>query len=313
MEKIVIMEKGVGKRIDKFFAEEFFLYSRSEIVKKIKEGKVLLNGKEVKPKYILEEGDEVKIEDFSHEQKKLLPNEKIKIKIVFEDENILVINKPAGLQVHPSDYQQTDTLTNALLSKYSEITGVHDGSVDSYLRPGIVHRLDKDTSGVMVIAKSIEAFDELKKLFKSRHITKKYLAVVCGEVEQDNGVIEKPMARSAGFSKQIIARENTKTKIREATTHYAVIKRYEGYSLLEVVPKTGRMHQIRVHLASLNYPIVGDVIYGSKISSKIDKKIAERQLLHAKTLSFNLGEKHYKFSVKMPKDFKDFLDKLKEK
>ena len=313
MKKITIGIENVGKRIDKFLAEEFFLYSRGEIVEKIKEGKVLVGGKKVKPSYKLEENDEIEITGFDGQQKKLLPNDKVKLEIIFEDKNILVIDKPAGLQVHPSEAAQTDTLTNALIAQYPEISEVHDETVDAYLRPGIVHRLDKDTSGVMVIAKNKETFEQLKKNFKDRNITKKYLALVVGNVEEESGIIEKPLARSAGFSKQLVARENTKTKIRQAVTHYAVVEKFENFSLLEVFPKTGRMHQIRVHLASIGHPIVGDLIYGNKAQKKLDKFFVKRQLLHAKSLAFDLGGKHCDFEAKIPADFVDFLAEIKEK
>ena len=313
MEKITIGIENIGKRIDKFLAEEFFLYSRGEIVEKIKEGNVLIKGKKVKPSYKLEENDEIEIKGFAGQQKKLLPNDKIKLEIIFEDKNILVINKPAGLQVHPSEAAQIDTLTNALLSKYPEIAEVHDNSVDSYLRPGIVHRLDKDTSGVMVISKNKKTFEQLKKLFKDRNIEKKYLAVVEGNMENESGIIDKPLARSAGFSKQLIARENTKTKVREAVTNYEVVEQLENFALLSVSPKTGRMHQIRVHLASLDHPIVGDLIYGSKTSKNNKETLVKRQLLHAKSLAFELDGKHCDFEAKMPKDFAGFLAEIREK
>jgi 23S rRNA pseudouridine1911/1915/1917 synthase len=313
MEKITIGIENVGKRIDKFLAEEFFLYSRGEVVEKIKDGSVLVGGKKIKPSYKLEAGNELEIVGFDGERKKLLLNDKIKLAIIFEDENILVINKPAGLQVHPSDYSQANTLTNALLAKYPELVEVHDESVEAYLRPGIVHRLDKDTSGIMVVAKNKKTFEQLKKLFKDREITKKYLAVVAGVMESSSGVIQKPLARSVGFSKQLIARENTKTKVREAATAYEVLEQYKTYALLEVTPKTGRMHQIRVHLASLGNPIVGDLIYGKKKEAAASEKTVQRQLLHAKKLAFQLNGENYDFEAKMPKDFVDFLAKIKEK
>jgi 23S rRNA pseudouridine1911/1915/1917 synthase len=312
-QKIIIGTENVGKRIDKFLAEEFFLYSRGEIVEKIKEGKVLVGEKTVKPSYSLQENDEIEIEDFDGEQKKLLANNKIELKIIFEDKDILVIDKQAGLQVHPSEVAQTDTLTNVLISKYPEIVDVHDDSVDGYLRPGIVHRLDKDTSGVMVIAKNKETFEQLKKNFKDRSIEKKYLAVVAGIMENEGRTIDKPLARSAGFSKQLVARENTKTKVREAVTNYEVVGQYENFALLSVSPKTGRTHQIRVHLASIGHPIVGDLIYGNKAQKKLDKFFVKRQLLHAKSLAFDLGGKRYDFEAEIPADFADFLAEIKEK
>ncbi len=307
MKKIIISAENAQKRIDKFLAEEFFLYSRGEIVKKIKDGEVRLNGGSIKPSYRLEENDEIEIEDFSNQQKILLANSDIKLEINFENENMLVINKPAGIQVHPGSYEQNDTITNGLLAKYSELVDVHDEAPDAFLRPGIVHRLDKDTSGVMVIAKNKLAFDELKKLFKTREIAKKYVAIVEGILKEKSGIINKPLARSAGYSKQVVARKNTKTKIREAITEYVVLREFKNYSLLEVSPKTGRMHQIRVHLASLGHPVVGDFVYGSK-----EKKEAERQLLHASELKFVLFGKEYVFEVNVPKDFEMFVAKMEQ-
>lgn len=312
MEKIIVGAENIGKRIDKFLAEEFFLYSRGEISEKIKVGEVLLNGKTVKPSYKLAEGDKIEIENFSNEEKKLLPDQKIELEIIFENKEFLIINKPAGLQVHPGNSRQTSTLASALLVKYPEIVDVHDGGVDAYLRPGIVHRLDKDTSGVMVIAKKLDTFKQLKKIFKDREIEKKYLAIVDGIVDNKNGIIEKPLARSAGFSKQLIARANTRTKIREAVTNYEVLRQYEKFALLEVVPKTGRMHQIRVHLASIGHPIVGDVVYGKNLQLKNSNLKVKRQLLHAKKLAFDLDGNSYDFEAEIPKDFEYFLNGIKE-
>ena len=175
MEKMLIDQKSAGLRIDKFLAKEFFLYSRADIIKRIKNGEVLVDNKQIKPSYSLEEGNVVMLKNFSREEedKSLFINNEIVLDVLFENENIVVINKPAGLQVHPSFNERKNTLVNALLGKYPEVVNVHDGSIGAELRPGIVHRLDRDTSGVMVIARNMEAFNALKENFKTRNVQKK--------------------------------------------------------------------------------------------------------------------------------------------
>ncbi len=307
MEKITIQKEDAGKRIDKFLAEEFFLYSRGEIIRKIKKGEVGVNSKNIKPSYMLEEGDSVMLENFSQSgsEKKLVANEKIPLEILFKDENIIVVNKQAGLQVHPSANEKMNTLSNALVAHFPEIAGVHDDSQGAQLRPGIVHRLDKDTSGVMVIARNQMAFAELKKLFASHQVEKNYVALCEGIFEKKEGVIEKPLARSTSYHKQVIARQNTKTIVREAVTRYKVLEERSGYSLVGAFPKTGRMHQIRIHLASVGHPVVGDAVYALK--GKNAEKSAPRQLLHAQELKFSLFGQPYDFIAPIPADFEKFL------
>jgi 23S rRNA pseudouridine1911/1915/1917 synthase len=316
VEKIIIKKEQARMRIDKFLSMEFFLsrktvsrdkYSRGEIIKKIKDGEVLVNAKKIKPSYTLADGDEIKLKNFSKEKNnKIVANNKIPLQILFKNKNIIVINKQAGIQVHPSHNEKQNTLVNALINHFPEIINVHDDSIDGNLRPGIVHRLDKDTSGVMVIARNKKTFEELKKHFKDRMIEKKYIAICQGIFTEKEGTIKKPIARSASYRKQVIARKNTKTTIRKAVTSYKIIKEYEKYSLVEVFPKTGRMHQIRIHLASIGHPVVGDSVYGSG-------SLARRQLLHAKELKFKLFGKKYTFSAPILHDFKDFLLNIDEK
>lgn len=304
--KNIITKQQAGERIDKFLAEEFFSYSRGEIIKKIKNGEVLVNKKLVKPSYVLKESDILQLKNFSKEKSNILiANKKITLQILFKDKNIIVINKQAGTQVHPSHNEKTNTLVNALINSFPEIIDVHDSSIEGNLRPGIVHRLDKDTSGIMVIARNKEAFNELKKKFKDRSIEKKYLAICEGIFAEKEGIIKKSIARSSDYRKQVIAVKNTKTKIREAVTIYEVVKEFKGNSLVEVSPKTGRTHQIRIHLASIGHPIVGDMVYRSLL--KKEKILAKRQLLHAKEIKFTLFNKKYHFLAPIPQDFKDFL------
>lgn len=312
MEKIIIGQDNEGQRIDKFLAKEFFLYSRGEIIRRIKDGKVLVNNKSAKPSYLLEQGDAVMLENFSRqpEDKSLKGNSEMILDVLFENEDIIVINKPAGMQVHPSFNEKDNTLVNALIFFYPEIVNVHDGAQDAEMRPGIVHRLDKDTSGVMVVARNPEAFAALKGIFQNREVEKQYLAVAEGIFTEKTGVIEKPIARSTSYKKQVIARKNTKTIVRPAETHYRVIDELSGYSLVEVFPKTGRMHQIRVHLASIGHPVVGDAIYGLSNNEK-EEKNTQRQLLHAQKLKFELFGKAYEFVSPLPDDFKEFIEKNK--
>ncbi|MCD6149310.1 RluA family pseudouridine synthase [bacterium] len=290
--------------------------SRADFARAIKNGKILVNNKKVKLSYILREKDEVSITHKAlslpagrqgiKNQKALLPNSKIKFEVLYKDKNIIVIDKPAGLLTHPDFKERKNTLVNGLIAKFPEIIGVGDKSNDSWTRPGIVHRLDKDTSGVMVIARNQKSFDELKELFKNRKIKKKYLAVVYGKLKNKSGVIEKPIARSGNYKKQVIAGLKTKTKIREAITEYKVLKEFKNYSLVEARLITGRTHQIRIHFFSLGHPVVGDKIYKIKNKLKFKQIDAERQLLHAGQIQFELLGKKYLFSSPLPSDFDEF-------
>ncbi len=304
MEKIIITKEKAGKRIDKFLATEFFSYSRGELIKKIKSGEVLANKKIVKPSYVLQEKDILEITE-TEKKKEVVPNRKIELDIIFENKDIIVINKPAGISAHPSANEKENTIANALVAKYPKIKDVHDDSIDAWMRPGIVHRLDRETSGIMVIAKNKEAFAELKRAFKKRTVKKKYVAIFLGTFKNKEGMIEKQIARSSNYRKQVIAGRKTKTKIREAVTNYKVLKGCNGYSYVEAVPETGRMHQIRVHLASMGHPIIGDALYTKKNTTI--KNIAKRQMLHAKSIEFVLFGEKYIFSAQPPVDFRNFL------
>lgn len=302
MKKIIIKENDSGQRIDKFLAKEFFSYSRGEIIRQIKSGNVLVNKKIVKPSYVLKEKDiiETVISEQGSENG-IVANSYIKLNIIFQDKNIIVVDKPAGLQVHPDHNKKDNTLVNVLIAKFPEIKEVGDDPI----RPGIVHRLDKDTSGIMIVARNQNTFEELKKKFKNREVEKQYRAIVYGKPEKE-GVIDKPLARASNYKKQVVAGRKTKTKIRAAVTKYKALKSWGGYSFLEVMPKTGRMHQIRVHMASIGHPIVGDNIYKSK---RIKKVAAVRQMLHARSIKFELFGKNYRFSAGEPEDFRRFLTK----
>jgi 23S rRNA pseudouridine1911/1915/1917 synthase len=306
--KIIKIEKNkAGIRIDKFLAQEFFSLSRGEIIKNIKAENILVNGKKIKPSYTLKENDEI-LSNISFEREEIKPNPKIKLHKIYEDENILAINKPAGIQVHPDSNEKENTLVNSLVAEYPQIKNVHDGTLGAYLRPGIVHRLDKDTSGVIVVAKNKKTLAELKRLFQERKMEKKYLAIVFGQMRDRKGIITKPIARAGNYRKQVIAGAKTKTKIRGAVTEYKVLKNFGDYSLLEVSPRTGRMHQIRIHLFSISHPIVGDKIY--KLKNLKDDLSAKRQMLHASDLNFKLFNENHKFHAELPYDISSALSQL---
>lgn len=304
MKIIKVKENNIGIRIDKFLAQEFFSLSRGEIIKHIKDEKILVNNESVKPSYHLKENDEIK-SDFSFERKDIEPNKKIKLNIIYSNENIIAINKPAGIQVHPDANEKENTLVNGLLSEFPEIRDVHDETLGAQLRPGIVHRLDKDTSGVIIVARNQKTFNELKEMFQERKVHKKYIALVEGQLKEKKGIITKPIARAGSYKKQVIAGAKTKTKIRGAITEYRQIKRFNNYTLVEAMPHTGRMHQIRIHFFSIGHPVVGDKLY--RLKNKKTAPASDRQLLHSEEIDFNLFGQKFSFSAPLPEDFNVFL------
>jgi 23S rRNA pseudouridine1911/1915/1917 synthase len=305
MKKIIITKENANRRIDKFLAKEFFSYTRGDLIRSIREGKISINNKNVKPSYCLKENDEITL-DIKEKKSGLIPNKNIHLKIIFENKDIIVLNKPSGIAVHPANgSEKNDTIVNGLISLFPEIKLIHDTSSGAELRPGIVHRLDKETSGVLIVAKNKKSFSELKNLFQSRQVAKKYLALVYGTPENKKGTISKPLAKSADHKKQTVANQRTRSKIREAITKYKILKSLGKYSLLEVYPKTGRTHQIRIHLSSIGHPIVGDKIYGKKTKNLL----VSRHFLHARQIKFELFKKKLSFTAPIPKDFSEFIKK----
>ena len=224
--------------------------------------------------------------------------------ILYEDDDLLVVNKPPGLSVHTSVHEPSGTLADAIVAHDPAIAGVGEDPV----RPGIVHRLDKDTSGVLVVARRQATFAELKRLFQTRQIEKRYLAVVDGRVKEPRGTIAFPIGR-VGLKRAVPAGRQQPSKLREAETAYIVRRRFSDATLLELRPKTGRMHQIRVHLKAISHPVLGDRLYGGKHA----QGRAPRQMLHAASLSFALADgKRYTFEADPPPDFTDILEQLEE-
>ena len=314
MQKITITDNNSGERLDKFLSYGNFFektISRGEISRQIREGNILVNEKKVKASYSLREGDVITLQCEFGEEEISLPKEKKELSLIFVDENIIVVDKPAGMQVHPDSKHKEDTLVNYLVFQFPEIKKVCNQTKETHLRPGIVHRLDRDTSGVLVVARKTEVFSELKRQFQNREIEKKYQAIVYGAPDPAVGRIEKALARSTDYRRQVVAGRKTKTKIRQAVTEYRMLKNWDNaFALLELTPKTGRMHQLRVHLTFLGHPIVGDKKYFLREQEKFN--FVKRQLLHAQSIKFRLFGKDYVFSSPLPQDFLDFSRFLDE-
>lgn len=282
------------ERIDKYLAEELDI-SRSTVKKMIDEGFVLVNGKEVKASLILSEADELFVKDgFIKEAS--FEAEDIPINIVYEDDDLLVINKKSGMVVHPGNGNTSGTLVNALMHYTKNL------SKKEAFRPGIVHRIDKDTSGLMLVAKNDKAHDILAEGFKNKTIKREYIALVCGVIQEDSGVIDAPIGRDAKDRKKMcVTSENSK----KAVTHFKVLKRYEHYTLLRLILDTGRTHQIRVHMKYIGHPVYNDPVYGKAYNDF-------GQFLHSASIDFEqpTTHEHLHFECDLPKEFQDFLDTL---
>lgn len=298
---IEVDPSGSGKRLDLFISERPPNgLSRSQIKKLIDKGAVLVNGVLEKPHHKLKGGETILI-DLSLEGQETeisaVP-EDIPLDIVYEDEHLLVVNKPAGMASHPAPGMKSGTLVNALLYHCNKLSGVGPQE-----RPGIVHRLDKDTSGLMVVAKDDRTHKELAAQFKDRHISKKYIAAVKGLMELNEGVIELPIGRHPSNRQKLAVRFS---ESRDAVTAYKVIKRFANATYLELTPKTGRMHQLRVHLSYMGHPIIGDAVYGAR------SQLIGRQALHAIKLGFThpIKKKYLEFETEIPDDIKRLLEIL---
>jgi 23S rRNA pseudouridine1911/1915/1917 synthase len=295
-----------GIRLDKYLTEKFPQYSRAFLKSQIIAGNILVNGQIKKPAYILKETDEIKINIAPPENHKLLPNPSIKLHIIYEDEDIIAIDKPAGISVHPAKPDQNNTIANALLAYYPPIKTVGD---EPDLRPGIVHRLDKETSGILVIAKNKEAFNWLKKQFAERKTIKKYTALALGKFKEKQGIISKPISKAKGTIKRTTAPISA---VKNAVTRYQVMQEFKDYSLAEAEPKTGRTHQIRVHFASMGHPLAGDRLYGFK--NQPQPPSLKRHFLHAFYLKFSLLDgKMIELHSELPEELKGVLNSLNTK
>ena len=297
MEKIIAEMENV--RLDAYIAQKCENLSRTMIQKLIEDGEILVNGQEKKISYKTKQGDVIEIH--IPEAKEInLKAQDIPLDVVYEDDDIIVVNKPKGMVVHPANGNPDGTLVNAVMSLCKgSLSGI-----GGEIRPGIVHRLDKDTSGLIIIAKNDVAHINLSKQIKDRRVKKIYIALVKGNVSENEATINMPIGRSNKDRKKMAVRKDGK----EAITHFKVLKRYGKYTLLELKIDTGRTHQIRVHMAEIGHPVVGDMIY----SNGKNEFGIEGQMLHAKSLDFQhpVTGKQIHLEAELPKYFEEILSKL---
>jgi 23S rRNA pseudouridine1911/1915/1917 synthase len=298
---VVLQATYSGERLDKYLTQELSDLSRVQVQRLIAAGKVSVNGAAARSSFHLKAGDQIVVHVPPPEPTEVRP-EAIPLSIVYEDDNLLVVEKPAGMVVHPAHGHCSGTLVNALLARYPWLAQV--GGAE---RAGIVHRLDKDTSGLILVAKHEAAQKELQRQFKHHAVEKVYLALVEGRLKPVQGVIDVPIGRDKQQRKRMAVVRNG----RQARTAYRVIERFEEHTLVEVRPQTGRTHQIRVHFAFIGHPLVGDRVYGYRRQ----RLPLRRQFLHAQTLSFRLpstGEV-VEFHSPLPDDLQQVLVGLRSR
>lgn len=289
-----------GQRLDKYLAGEMTDLSRSRIKELVQAGEVLVNGKKSKVSYKVQKGDLIQVTVLPLEPLKL-EAENIPLDIVYEDEDIIVVKKPQGMVVHPAVGHPSHTLVNALLYHTRDLADSPEG-----FRPGIVHRIDKDTSGLLMVAKNAAARESLEKQLAAKSNKRQYLAIVHGNFAEEEGTIDAPIGRNPKDRKQMAVVEKGKS----AVTHFKVLEQYQGYSLVECQLETGRTHQIRVHMAYIGHPLAGDPLYGPRKTLP-----GHGQFLHAKTLGFeqpSTGE-WLEFSVQPPEIFQQTVADLRKK
>lgn len=286
------------KRLDKYLADVID-YSRSTIIKMIENGFVLVNGEEVKPSKSLKENDIILIKDGYIEKCDIEPV-KMDLDIVFENENVILINKPSGLTVHPGSGNYNNTLVNGLMYYTKNLSDV--GGEE---RPGIVHRIDKDTSGLILIAKNNKAHQILAEDFKYKRVKREYIALLNGVLPHNHAVIDAPIGRDEVNRKQMCVTSNNS---KNAVTNLTVLKRYKDHTLVSLVLETGRTHQIRVHAKYIGYPVYNDPVYSGKKCTEFG------QFLHSAKIEFEepITKEKLKFEVPLPKYFQDYLDTLEE-
>ncbi len=299
MKEFIVKDDEVGKRIDSYLSNKDNEISRVAVQRLIKNDKILVNGKSTKASYKVQKNDSIKVEEEKPKEISLKPQD-IPVEIIYEDKDIIVVNKPKGMVVHPANGNPDGTLVNSLMSICKDSLSGIGGEI----RPGIVHRLDKDTSGVIVVAKNDKAHINLSEQIKNHEVEKTYIALVKGVVKANEATIDMPIGRSTKDRKKMAV---TKTG-KNAITHFKVIKRFHNYTLLEVKIETGRTHQIRVHLSQIGYPIVGDTTY----SNGKNEWGIKGQCLHAKSLKFKhpITGKEMFLEAKMPEYFEEVINEL---
>lgn len=293
---IIVEEDQQPLRIDSYLADKLSI-SRSKVQKLIKEDKVQVNGKNINANYLVKANDEIAINDDLNYEITIEP-ENIPLDVIYEDNDLMVINKESGMVVHPAPGHYTKTLVNALLYRFNI-------SKTSNMRPGIVHRLDKDTSGLMIVAKNEETHEKLASMIANKEVERHYLAITEGVIKSDTGTIDAPIGRDPNNRQKM---QVTDVNAKNAITHFKVLERFKKNTLIECILETGRTHQIRVHLAYIGYPIVNDPTYSKGKCSEFG------QMLHSTSIKFKhprTNEELY-FKVEPPQEFKDKLKELEE-
>lgn len=295
---MIIDSLDAGKRIDKFLGETTE-YTRSKIQKMIENNNVMVNGKAVKPSYTLKENDNLEITDYI-EETDILP-ENIPLDIYYEDDDLIVVNKPSGMVVHPAPGHYTGTLVNALLYHTKNLS-----SVNTDIRPGIVHRIDADTSGLLLVAKNDKVHNILAEAIQKKEVVREYVALVEGIITEDTATIDAPIGRDINNRKKMCV---TSTNSKEAVTHIKVLERLNKTTLIRCKLETGRTHQIRVHLSYIGHPVVNDPVYGYK--KLVDESFG--QMLHAEKLGFvhPTTKEYMEFTAPVPDRFNEILEMYK--
>lgn len=298
MKKIIVPLIESKIRLDKYLEQEKLGESRTLLQKRIEQGIITVNGKKQKPSYLVQPKDEIEIQEVVSQQVGIQAQE-IPLEVLYEDKDIIVINKPKGMVVHPGNGNLQGTLVNALMARCKDSLSGIGGEI----RPGIVHRLDKDTTGVVIVAKNDVAHIKISKQIQDRKTKKTYIALVRGVIPENEATISMPIGRSTKDRKKMAVSRNGK----EAITHFTVVKRYRNYTLLEIVIETGRTHQIRVHMAEIGHPVVGDTVY----SNGKNEFGVTGQMLHAKSIRFKhpTTEKEMEIQAPLPDYFQEIIQR----
>ena len=302
MKEYIVSQEEKGKRLDTYISSVDTDITRTSAQRLIEDGNILVNGKNAKVSYKIQENDKVSVEIPEPKQIELKAQD-IPIEIVYEDSDIIVVNKPKGMVVHPANGNPDGTLVNAIMAICKDSLSGIGGEI----RPGIVHRIDKDTSGLLIVAKNDNSHVKMSEQIKNHEVKKTYIALVRGVFKENEATIDMPIGRSISDRKKMAVNKNGKNAI----THIKVLKRFDKYTLLQVNIETGRTHQIRVHLSHIGYPIVGDYTY-SNGKNEFD---VVGQCLHAQKLEFKhpITQKDMCLEAELPQYFKDILDKLKDR
>ena len=302
MKEYIVRQEEKGKRLDTYIPSVDTDITRTSAQRLIEDGNILVNGKNAKVSYKIQENDKISVEIPEPKQIELKAQD-IPIEIIYEDSDIIVVNKPKGMVVHPANGNPDGTLVNAIMAICKDSLSGIGGEI----RPGIVHRIDKDTSGLLIVAKNDNSHVKMSEQIKNHEVKKTYIALVRGVFKENEATIDMPIGRSTSDRKKMAVNKNGKNAI----THIKVLKRFDKYTLLKVNIETGRTHQIRVHLSHIGYPIVGDYTY-SNGKNEFD---VVGQCLHAQKLEFKhpITQKDMCLEAELPQYFKDILDKLKDR